>query len=245
VRFEGVRFRYGDRGDEWVLEDIDLLARPGEVVALVGPSGAGKSTLVTLISRFYDPVEGRIALDGVDLRDLDPRALRAHVGVVPQETLLFSGTVADNVRYGRPGASDAEVEAAAAAANADAFVREFPDGYATIVGERGLMLSGGQRQRIAIARALLKDPRILVLDEATSSLDSESEALVQAALDHLMRGRTTFVIAHRLSTVLNADRIVVIDRGRIVQVGRHAELLAKGGLYADLYERQFRDAEDA
>ncbi len=244
VRFEGVRFRYGDRGDDWVLDGIDLAARPGEVVALVGPSGAGKSTLVTLISRFHDPVEGRITLDGVDLRDLDPRALRAQVGVVPQETLLFSGTIADNVRYGRPDAPDAEVEAATEAANADGFVRAFPDGYATLVGERGVKLSGGQRQRIAIARALLKDPRILVLDEATSSLDSESEALVQAALDHLMRGRTTFVIAHRLSTVLGADRIVVLDRGRIVQVGRHAELLAAGGLYADLYERQFRDADE-
>jgi subfamily B ATP-binding cassette protein MsbA len=244
VTFEGVRFRYGDRGDDWVLDGIDLVAQPGDVVALVGPSGAGKSTLVTLISRFHDPVDGRITLDGVDLRDLDPRALRSQVGVVPQETLLFSGTIADNVRYGRPDASDAEVEAAAVAANADGFVRGFPDGYATVVGERGVKLSGGQRQRIAIARALLKDPRILVLDEATSSLDSESEALVQAALDHLMRGRTTFVIAHRLSTVLNADRIVVIDRGRIVQVGRHAELLARGGLYADLYERQFRDADD-
>jgi len=244
VRFEGVRFRYGDRGDAWVLDGIDLGARPGEVVALVGPSGAGKSTLVTLISRFHDPVEGRITLDGVDLRDLDPRALRGHVGVVPQETLLFSGTIADNVRYARPDAGDAEVVAAAEAANADGFVRAFPDGYATIVGERGVKLSGGQRQRIAIARALLKDPRILVLDEATSSLDSESEALVQVALDHLMRGRTTFVIAHRLSTVLNADRIVVLDQGRVVQTGRHAELLAAGGLYADLYERQFRDAED-
>jgi ATP-binding cassette, subfamily B, bacterial MsbA len=244
VRFEGVRFRYGDRGDDWVLDDIDLVARPGEVVALVGPSGAGKSTLVTLISRFHDPVEGRITLDGIDLRELDPRALRAQVGVVPQETLLFSGTIADNVRYGRPDASDAEVEAAAVAANADGFVRAFPDGYATLVGERGVKLSGGQRQRIAIARALLKDPRILVLDEATSSLDSESEALVQAALDHLMRGRTTFVIAHRLSTVLGANRIVVLDRGCIVQVGRHAELLAAGGLYADLYERQFRDADE-
>jgi ATP-binding cassette, subfamily B, bacterial MsbA len=243
VRFEGVRFRYGDRGDDWVLDGIDLVARPGEVVALVGPSGAGKSTLVTLISRFHDPLEGRIALDGVDLRELDPRALRAQVGVVPQETLLFSGTIADNVRYGRPEATDAEVEAATDAANADGFVREFPDGYATIVGERGVKLSGGQRQRIAIARALLKDPRILVLDEATSSLDSESEALVQVALEHLMRGRTTFVIAHRLSTVLNADRIVVLERGRVVQMGRHAELLAKGGLYADLYERQFREAD--
>ena len=201
-------------------------------------------TLVTLIPRFFDPVEGRITLDGVDLREFDPRALRAHVGVVPQETLLFSGTIADNVRYGRPEASDADVTAAAVAANADGFVRSFPDGYATLVGERGVKLSGGQRQRIAIARALLKDPRILVLDEATSSLDSESEALVQSALERLMVGRTTFVIAHRLSTVHGADRIVVIDGGRIVQSGRHAELMASGGLYADLYETQFRERPD-
>jgi ATP-binding cassette, subfamily B, bacterial MsbA len=244
VRFEGVRFRYGDRGDDWVLNGIDLHARPGEAVALVGPSGAGKSTLVTLISRFHDPVEGRITLDGVDLRDLEPRFLRSHVGVVPQETLLFSGTIADNVRYGRPEASDADVAAAIAAANASSFVQSFPEGAATIVGERGVKLSGGQRQRIAIARALLKDPRILVLDEATSSLDSESEAQVQAALEHLMRGRTTFVIAHRLSTIHNADRILVLDGGRLVQMGRHEELLRAGGLYAELHERQFRVVEE-
>ena len=241
VAFEGVRFRYGDRGDAWVLDGIDLAVRPGEVVALVGPSGAGKSTLVTLLPRFFDPVEGRITLDGTDLRDLDPNDLRQHVGVVPQETLLFSGSIADNVRYGRPEASDREVVDAAIAANADGFVREFPDGYATLVGERGVKLSGGQRQRIAIARALLKDPRILVLDEATSSLDSESEALVQAALDRLMEGRTTFVIAHRLSTIVDADRIVVVDAGRVVQTGQHADLLARGGLYRALYETQFRD----
>ena len=242
VAFEGVRFRYGDRGDAWVLDGIDLVARPGEVVALVGPSGAGKSTLVTLLPRFFDPVEGRITVDGIDLRDVAPHELRGHVGVVPQETLLFSGTIADNVRYGRPDASDDEVVAATIAANADGFVREFPDGYATLVGERGVKLSGGQRQRIAIARALLKDPRILVLDEATSSLDSESEALVQAALDRLMEGRTTFVIAHRLSTIVDADRIVVVEAGRVVQTGRHAELLAQGGLYRALYETQFREA---
>jgi subfamily B ATP-binding cassette protein MsbA len=244
VRFEGVRFRYGDRGDDWVLDGLDLHARPGEVVALVGPSGAGKSTLVTLISRFHDPVEGRITLDGVDLRDLDPRILRSHVGVVPQETLLFSGSIAENVRYGRPEASDAEVVAAIAAANASGFVQGFPEGAETVVGERGVKLSGGQRQRIAIARALLKDPRILVLDEATSSLDSESEAQVQAALEHLMRGRTTFVIAHRLSTIHNADRILVLDGGRLVQEGRHEELLRTGGLYAELHERQFHAADE-
>jgi subfamily B ATP-binding cassette protein MsbA len=245
ITFEGVRFRYGDRGDAWVLDGIDLHAQPGEVVALVGPSGAGKSTLVTLISRFHDPVEGVVRLDGVDLRELDPRALRAQVGVVPQETLLFSGSIAENVRYGRPDASDADVAAAIVAANADGFVASFPDGPATLVGERGVKLSGGQRQRIAIARALLKDPRILVLDEATSSLDSESEAQVQAALEKLMRGRTTFVIAHRLSTVHDADRILVLDGGRVVQTGTHDALMRQGGLYAELYERQFRESDAA
>jgi subfamily B ATP-binding cassette protein MsbA len=245
VRFEGVRFRYGDRGDDWVLDGIDLHGHPGGVIALVGPSGAGKSTLATLISRFHDPVEGRITLDGVDLRDLDPRALRSVVGVVPQETLLFSGSIAENVRYGRPDATDSAVMAALEAANASSFVAEFPDGVATVVGERGVKLSGGQRQRIAIARALLKDPRILVLDEATSSLDSESEAQVQSALDRLMQGRTTFVIAHRLSTILSADEIVVLEHGRVVQRGSHQALIDRGGLYAELFARQFRDAPEA
>ncbi len=242
VRIEGVRFRYGDRGDAWVLDGVDLHAAPGEVVALVGPSGAGKTTLVTLIPRFFDPQEGRVLVDGIDVRELTTRALRSHVGIVPQESLLFSGTIRDNVRYARPGASHEDVVAAAVAANADAFVREFPDGYDTLVGERGVTLSGGQRQRIAIARALLKDPRVLILDEATSSLDSESEALVQSALERLMRGRTTLVIAHRLSTVVGADRIMVLDRGRVVQSGDHRALLASGGLYRDLYETQFRSA---
>jgi ATP-binding cassette, subfamily B, bacterial MsbA len=240
VRFEGVRFRYGDRGADWVLDGIDLFVRPGEVVALVGPSGAGKSTMLTLVPRFFDPVEGRVCVDGVDVREVATRDLRRHIGIVPQETLLFSGTVRENVRYGRPEASDEEVVHACAAANAEAFVRSFPDGFETVVGERGVKLSGGQRQRIAIARAVLKDPRILILDEATSSLDSESESLVQAALERLMRGRTTFVIAHRLSTVLGADRILVLDAGRIVQEGTHAELLAQDGLYRDLYRTQFR-----
>ena len=182
-------------------------------------------------------------LDGIDLRDLGLLELRAHIGIVPQETQLFSGTVRENIRYGRPEATDAEVQAAAEAANAHEFIVSFPEGYETVVGERGVKLSGGQRQRIAIARALLKDPRILILDEATSSLDSESEALVQEALDVLMRGRTTFVIAHRLSTVRNAARILVLDGGRITQQGTHAALMAQGGLYRSLYERQFREGE--
>jgi len=239
VRFEHVSFGYGERGV--VLEDVSLAAQPGEVVALVGPSGAGKSTLISLIPRFYDPTAGRLLLDGVDIRDLTLYDLRSNIALVPQETQLFSGTVAENIRYGKPGASDAEVIEAAKAANAHEFITSFPDGYATIVGERGIKLSGGQRQRVAIARALLKNPRILILDEATSSLDSESEALVQEALEVLMQGRTTFVIAHRLSTIRSADKIVVLEAGRIVQQGTHQELLAAGGLYKELYELQFRE----
>lgn len=239
VRFEHVSFGYGERGV--VLEDVSLAAQPGEVVALVGPSGAGKSTLISLIPRFYDPTAGRILLDGVDIRDLTLYDLRSNIALVPQETQLFSGTVAENIRYGKPDASDAEVIEAAKAANAHEFITSFPDGYATIVGERGIKLSGGQRQRVAIARALLKNPRILILDEATSSLDSESEALVQEALEVLMQGRTTFVIAHRLSTIRSADKIVVLEAGRIVQQGTHQELLAAGGLYKELYELQFRE----
>lgn len=239
VRFEHVSFGYGERGV--VLEDVSLAAQPGEVVALVGPSGAGKSTLISLIPRFYDPTAGRLLLDGVDIRDLTLYDLRSNIALVPQETQLFSGTVAENIRYGKPDASDAEVIEAAKAANAHEFITSFPDGYATIVGERGIKLSGGQRQRVAIARALLKNPRILILDEATSSLDSESEALVQEALEVLMQGRTTFVIAHRLSTIRSADKIVVLEAGRIVQQGTHQELLAAGGLYKELYELQFRE----
>ncbi len=240
VTFEGVSFRYGDRGEAWVLENIGLEAHPGEVTALVGPSGAGKSTLVSLIPRFYDPAKGAIKLDGRDLRELSLHDLRAHIGIVPQETQLFSGSIQENIRYGKPGTSNDEVMEAARAANAHDFIQAFPDRYQTIVGERGVKLSGGQRQRVAIARALLKNPRILILDEATSSLDSESERLVQGALETLMAGRTTFVIAHRLSTVRNADRILVLDGGRIVQSGSHEELMRTGGLYRDLYETQFR-----
>ena len=228
---------------EWTLRGVSLSVCPGETVALVGPSGGGKTTTVSLIPRFYDPQRGRVTLDGADVRDLRLRDLRGAVGVVPQETLLFSGTIRDNIAYGRPGATPAEVEAAARGAHAHEFVERLPDGYDTVVGERGVKLSGGQRQRIALARALLKDPAVLILDEATSNLDAESEALIEDALGHLLAGRTTLIIAHRLSTVRRADRLVVLEKGEIVQEGTHAELLASGGLYARLYARQFRDDE--
>jgi subfamily B ATP-binding cassette protein MsbA len=238
VVFDDVGFTYSDR-DVGVLTHVTLEASPGEVVAVVGPSGAGKSTLVQLIPRFFDTTTGTILVDGVDVRRRRLSDLRAAMTAVPQETQLFSGTIAENLRVGKADATDEEVEAAAVAANAHDFIVAFPDGYSTIVGERGIKLSGGQRQRIAIARALLKDPRILILDEATSSLDSEAEGLVQQALDTLMEGRTTFVIAHRLSTVRNADRILVLESGRIVQQGTHTELMSAGGLYRDLHDAQF------
>ena len=240
VAFKNVDFHYGDRGEELVLSNITLDASPGKVTALVGLSGAGKSTLVSLIPRFYDPLSGQILLDGQDIRELDILELRRHIGIVPQETQLFSGTVRENIRYGRSEATDTEVEEAAKAANAHGFIQDFEAGYETIVGERGVKLSGGQRQRVAIARALLKNPRILILDEATSSLDSESEALVQEALDTLMQGRTTFVIAHRLSTIQNADQILVLDGGQVSQSGSHQELMTRGGLYKQLFDQQFR-----
>ncbi|MPY65442.1 ATP-binding cassette domain-containing protein [Deinococcus sp. SDU3-2] len=241
VSFERVSFSYGDAP---VLHDLSFDVPAGQVVALVGPSGAGKTTLVSLIPRFWDVTGGTLRVDGEDVRAYALADLRAQVGLVPQETLLFSGSIEENIRYGRPDASPEEVEAAARAANAHGFITALPQGYATVVGERGVRLSGGQRQRVAIARALLKDPRILILDEATSALDNESEALVQQALETLMRGRTTFVIAHRLSTVRNADRILVMEGGRTVQDGPHAELMAAGGLYRDLYELQFRKEQE-
>ncbi len=242
VEFDHVSFAY--EPGELVLDDICFVAEPGSSTALVGPSGSGKTTLVHLIPRFYDPTSGRILIDGIDLRDVTLSSLRNNIGMVMQETFLFSGTLRENIKYGRPEATDEEVVQAAIAANAHDFIMEFPDGYETIVGERGTRLSGGQRQRISIARALLRNPRILILDEATSALDSESEALIQEALERLMKGRTTFTIAHRLSTVMEADTILVLDQGRIVERGTHAELATAGGLYARLCEVQFRRAEE-
>jgi ATP-binding cassette subfamily B protein len=239
MALEQVTFSYPSRKDVRVVDGVSLRLSPGEVVAVVGPSGAGKSTLAALIARLYDPDSGRLLLDGHDLRELDVGFLRRQIGTVAQEPILFSTSVEENIRYGRPGASRAEVVAAARAANAHAFVEKFPQGYETLVGERGVQLSGGQKQRVAIARAVLKDPRILVLDEATSALDAESEHLVKEALERLMRGRTTLIIAHRLSTVKDADRVVVLDGGRIVQSGPHAALLREDGLYRRLVEKQF------
>lgn len=234
VAFDRVSFAYD--GGEPVLNDICHEVRPGLVTALVGTSGAGKSTFVNMIPRFYDVTEGAVRIDGVDVRDVTLASLREQMGIVPQETVLFSTTIAENITYGRQGASMEEIVEAAKAANAHGFVSELPDGYTTMVGERGVTLSGGQRQRISIARAILKDPRILILDEATSSVDSVSEAAIQEALETLMRNRTTFIVAHRLSTIQNADIILVIEKGRIVERGRHQELYDSGGVYRNLYD---------
>jgi ATP-binding cassette, subfamily B, bacterial len=237
VAFEDVHFSYDVSGTP-ILRGIDLRVRPGEMIAIIGPSGSGKSTMMALLQRFYDPVRGAIRLDGLDLRALKQKSIRRQIGVVLQEALLFNETVRDNIAYGRPEADMAQIEAAARAANAHDFIMALEKGYETIVGERGSRLSGGERQRIAIARAILKDPPILILDEATSALDVELEAQVQEAIEKLIRGRTTFVIAHRLSTVVNAHRIVVLREGRIIETGRHDELVAAQGYYASLIERQ-------
>ena len=242
VTFDHVCFEY--KKGVPALTDVSLMVQPGQMIAFVGPSGAGKSTIANLIPRFYEVTSGSISIDGHDIRDVTVASLREQIGIVPQETRLFSPTVRENIRYGRLDATDEEVEAAAKAANADAFIRALPKGYDTQIGERGLNLSGGQRQRMAIARAILKNPRILILDEATSALDTESEKIVQAALDKLMIGRTSFVIAHRLSTIFDADQIYVIDAGRVLEHGTHEELLARNGLYKHLYDIQFRNMSE-
>ena len=239
VTFERVGFRYRTGGD--VLAEVDLELQPGEAIAVIGASGAGKSALANLIPRLYDVTAGRVLIDGQDVRQVTLQSLRAEIGIVPQETVLFRGTVRYNIAYGRPGATDDEVKAAAVAANADRFIQELPDGYETLVGERGKTLSGGQAQRVAIARAILRDPKILILDEATSSLDTQNEALVQEALERLMRDRTTLVIAHRLSTIQNCARIIVLQEGRIVEQGTHAELLAIDGHYRSAWQLQSRE----
>jgi len=239
IEFKSVSFRYED---DYVLRNVSLKAHRGEVIALVGPSGGGKTTLVSLITRFYDPTEGAILVDGHDIRKVTLNSLLKQVALVDQETILFNDTIANNIRYGKPEASDAEVQQATLAAYAHEFIQELPEGYQTNIGDRGLRLSGGQRQRICIARAILKDAPILILDEATSALDTESEQMVQAALNNLMANRTTFVIAHRLSTIVHADRIVVLEKGEVAEAGGHDALLAQGGLYSRLHGMQFRDA---
>jgi ABC-type multidrug transport system fused ATPase/permease subunit len=243
VSFEGISFAYPSRAEMQVLKDVHIKAEPGEQIALVGPSGAGKSTMVAMILQFYHPDSGRIVFDGLDSSTIPLSQLRRQMAFVPQDVMLFGGTIRENIAYGNPDASEEEIIAAARKANAHDFIVSFPEGYQTIVGERGIKLSGGQRQRIAIARAILKDPVILILDEATSSLDSASESLVQEALENLMKNRTSFVIAHRLSTVRNADKIYVLDKGQIVESGTHQELMdIEEGLYKSLSKLQFASA---
>ena len=242
VSFEDVRFAYPTRPDAWAIDGVSLSVRAGEKVAIVGPSGAGKSTLFHLLLRFYDPAQGAISIDGVPIREADPHEVRARIALVPQDAVAFAASARENIRFGRPDATDAEVERAADLAHATEFIRRLPGGFEAQLGERGVTLSGGQRQRIAIARAILRDAPLLLLDEATSSLDAESETLVQTALEELMRHRTTLVIAHRLATVLSCDRIMVMDQGRIVEQGTHASLVAAGGLYARLARLQFEGA---
>ena len=241
VRFNDVSFAYNEK--EEVLSHVSFEVKPGEMIAFVGPSGAGKSTVASLLPRFYDATNGSITIDGQDIRKVTLDSLREQVGIVPQETVLFNGSVYDNILYGRLDATREEVEAAAKAANAHDFIMQLPNGYETMLGDRGMNISGGQRQRISIARAILKNPQILILDEATSALDTESERVVQEALDRLMVGRTSFVIAHRLSTIKNADKIMVLEKGQLIEQGNHDELMAMDGLYAHLYKIQYRSKE--
>jgi ATP-binding cassette subfamily B protein/subfamily B ATP-binding cassette protein MsbA len=242
ITFKDVSFTYAG-SDEPVLHDVNLDVRPGEMVALVGPSGAGKTTLCNLVARFYDPTTGAVLLDGTDLRDIAVDSYRRLLGIVEQDTFLFDGTIADNIAYGRRDAGDEEIHDAARRANAHEFIEKLDRGYDTLIGERGVKLSGGQRQRLTIARAILADPKILILDEATSNLDTESERLIQSSLRELMLGRTSFVIAHRLSTIRHADRILVIEAGRIVEQGTHDELMAHSGRYRQMVDLQTRPPE--